>query len=96
MGNANTGYATASMVLGILAVIFMFFTGIPGWVCIVISVIGLVLATRGLRECPAGQPGHGMAVAGVVLNVIALVMSALALVCVMGACATLGMLAVIA
>lgn len=96
MGDRNTGYATASMVLGILAVVFMFFTGVPGWVCIILAIIGLILASRGLRECPSGQPGHGMAVAGVVLNVIALATSALALVCVMGACATLGAFAVIA
>lgn len=90
MDQNKKGFSTAALVLGILAVVFLFIPGVPGWLCLIISIVGLVLAAKGMRINPAGQSGHGMAVAGLVLCIISLVLSLIAVVCIIGACATLG------
>ncbi len=92
MDQSNKGFSIAALVLGLLAIVFMFVPGIPGWLCLLLSIIGLVLASKGMKLNPAGEPGHGMAVAGLVLCIITLVMSLFAVICVMGACATLGVI----
>ena len=71
-GNSAKNKATASLVLGIIAVVFMFF----GWsaiVSIVLSIIGIVMGVEARKELPPDQTS--MATAGMTLSVIALVLS---------------------
>ena len=71
-GNSAKNKATASLVLGIIAVVFMFF----GWsaiVSIVLSIVGIVMGVEARKELPPGQTS--MATAGMTLSVIALVLS---------------------
>lgn len=86
----SKGFSVAALVLGILSIVFIFVPGFPGWLALIMSVVGLILASMGMKRNPSGHPGHGMAVAGLVLCIISLVFTCFALVCVMGLCATVG------
>lgn len=85
-------FSVAALVLGILAIVFMFVPAIPGVVCVIMSIVGIILASRAMKGIPAGQEGHGMAVGGLVLCIITLVLSLIAVICVVGACTTLGLI----
>ena len=63
-GSQGNGLAIAAMVLGILAVIFIFVFAIVG---IILAIIGLILSIVAKKQSPSG-----MATAGLVLNIIAL------------------------
>lgn len=77
----TNGKAVASLVLGIIACVFVF-TGAVALVGIVLGIIGLVLGISAKKEAPTG-----MATAGIVLSIVALGLCALAfLACV--ACAS--------
>lgn len=72
------GAAIAGLVLGIVALVLRIFLG--GWLGLVIlalSIVGLVLSINGGKALKAaGQPA-GIATAGLVLGIIAVVLSAL-------------------
>ena len=70
--------------------------GHSGWLTLVIAIVGLVLAIMGLKRNPAGQPGHGMAVAGLVLTIIALALAVIGIICVIGLCAAAGTIGALA
>lgn len=78
------GKATASLVLGIVAVVLCWFSatiwlGIIGLVC---GIIGLVLGIQVRKGCQAaGVKPDGMATAGFVLSIIGLALCALMLIC---------------
>lgn len=73
----RNGKAVASLVLGILATVLLFFGGslLPGVAAIVLAVIGVVLGVQARRELPQGVAG--MATAGMVLSIVALALGAL-------------------
>ena len=74
--------AIASLVLGIIGIVCIFF-GYSTFVGIVVSIVGLVIGIRVQKEAP-----EGMAKAGVILSIIGLAFCALvAVACV--ACAGL-------
>ncbi|MBZ4664334.1 MAG: hypothetical protein JG776_2052 [Caloramator sp.] len=78
----NDGCAVASLVLGILALIFSFIPGL-GWLAIVTGVVGLILAVVGknrIKANPQELGGSGIATAGLVLNIITLVLELLTLI----------------
>lgn len=68
--NPNKGNATASLVLGILSIVFSA-TGIG----FILSIIGLVLGVKSMKGYQNGEPGRGVAVAGFVCSIIGLVFS---------------------
>ncbi|NLX64733.1 MAG: hypothetical protein GX022_08190 [Clostridiaceae bacterium] len=68
----GNGKATASLVLGIIAVVCVFF-GYGALLGIILGIIGLVLGINAKKAAPSG-----MATAGIVLSIIAIV------VCVIG------------
>lgn len=68
---SRTGTATASMVVGIVAVAGEWLSFIPWFVGLVLGIVAICLAANGLKACPDGKPGHGMAVAGLVLGIVA-------------------------
>lgn len=81
MNNApqGKGKAIAAMVLGIVAIIIAWFPFVS-IASIILSIIGLVLAVGFRKANPKGSPGGNMATAGLVLCVIALVLSIIGLV----------------
>ena len=81
------GKAIASLVLGIVALVTVFF-GYGALLGLVLSIVGLILGINSRKSTPSG-----MATAGVVLNIIALVLCALtfiACVACVGALASIG------
>ena len=82
------GKAIASLVLGIVSLVTIFF-GYGALLGLILSIVGLILGINSKKTRPSG-----MATAGVVLNIIALVLCALtfiACVACVGALASLGM-----
>src|SRR5690348_11872750 len=68
----TSGKATASMVVGIVAVLLAIFAGI---LSLPVSIIGLVLAILARNDVKRGATNRGMATAGLVLNIIAIVIA---------------------
>lgn len=83
MDSNNTNCATASLVVGIVALVGSWIFSWT-WFSTVLGIVAIVLAASAFKECPVGQPGHGMAVAGLVLGILAIVFSGLLGVCVCG------------
>ncbi|MCX7695304.1 MAG: DUF4190 domain-containing protein [Caloramator sp.] len=70
----NDGFAIASMVLGIVSLVMLFFP-ILGWMAIITAVVGLILGLNSknrIKANPQELGGMGMANAGVVMNIVAL------------------------
>lgn len=72
MGNQSNGKATASLVLGIISLVFIFF-GTFAFIGMILAIIGLILGIQAKKESPA----DGKAKAGVVLSIIGLGLCAL-------------------
>lgn len=68
----RTGTATASMVVGIVALAGEWLGILPWFVGFVLGIVAVCLAANGLKACPDGRPGHGMAIAGLVLGIVAI------------------------
>lgn len=71
MENRSDGKATASLVLGILGLVFVFF-GTFAFIGMILAVIGLILGVAAKKE----NPDDGKAKAGVVLSIISLALCA--------------------
>lgn len=71
VNSPSNGMAIAAMVLGICAVIFVFIFAPVG---IILAVVGLVLSIMARKQSPSG-----MAIAGLVLNIVALAICAVAI-----------------
>lgn len=73
----QNGKAVASLVLGILATVFLFFSGnlLLGVTAIVLAVVGVALGAQARRELPQGSAG--MATAGMVLSIVVLALGVL-------------------
>ena len=86
----TNGKAVASLVLGIIAAVFMFFSGtiVLGFVSLILAVIGLVLGVQARREMPQGTTG--MATAGMVLSIVVLALTVIVMV---GCAACVGLIA---
>lgn len=67
----SNGKAVASLVLGIIAVVTLFF-GTFAWIGVICGIIGLILGAQARRETPSG-----IATAGFVLSLIAVILCAL-------------------
>lgn len=85
---SRTGTATAAMVVGIVGVAGEWILGLPWWLCLILGVVAIFLAADGMKACPAGRPGHGQAVAGLVLGIVTVAFSGLFVLCM---CAGVGM-----
>ena len=88
MENQNNNKATASLVLGIVSLVFIF-CKMDAFVGIILAIIGLVLGIQVQKE----SPDKGMANAGVILCIIGLALCALSFIacalCVGGALSSL-------
>lgn len=74
--NRGKGYGVASLVLGIITILFVF-TGILAIIGILTGIIGLILGRRGMTLSPPGMAG--MATAGFVCSLIGLCIVAIGL-----------------
>lgn len=63
----------SGFVLGIISVLFM----TTPILTIPLSIIGWVLSAKALRRLPAGRTGRGLAMAGLILSISALVITSL-------------------
>ena len=71
------GKAIAGLVLGIVALVFGFIPGICAVLSLPMAIVGLVLSVVGGKALKAaGQPA-GMATAGLVIGIIAIVFTAI-------------------
>lgn len=73
----DTSLSVAGMVLGIVSIVSLLGPGFSGgfWLCLLMSLVGVVLSAMGAKRNPAGRPGHGMAVAGLTLNIVVLALA---------------------
>ena len=67
----GNGKATASLILGILGILFP---------TLILSVIGIVLGVQARNIMPEGTPGRGKATAGLICSVIGCVWSGIVLI----------------
>lgn len=72
MENKTNGKAVASLVLGIVSCVCVFF-GYGALLGIVLGIIGIILAISAKKE----EPNSGMAKAGLVLSIISVVICAI-------------------
>ncbi|MCL2397518.1 MAG: hypothetical protein FWC93_05570 [Defluviitaleaceae bacterium] len=85
-GQQGKSLATASMVLGIVALVFLAFNAVIPFLEVIIGVAGIVTATSARKQ---GYKG-GMAVAGLVCSIIAVALGGLYwLMCTMCGCGAL-------
>jgi len=87
MENQKNGKAIASLVLGIISLVCVFF-GYGALLGIILGIVGIVLGSMAKKETPSG-----MATAGIVMSIIAIVLCAitfLACVACVGALASAG------
>lgn len=74
MQQETNGKAVASLVLGILAMVFVFF----GWGAIFGILLGIIGLVLGINAKKGTTVGSGMATAGIVLSIIAIAICAIA------------------
>lgn len=80
------GLATASMVLGIVGLVFTFF--VNGLIGLILGIIGLVLAGKAKQHGFVG----GIRTAGFVMSLISVIVGVLAFVLVLACAATIGVM----
>ncbi|MBQ9770043.1 MAG: hypothetical protein IJW27_07545 [Clostridia bacterium] len=77
MGNNGKGLAVAGLVLSIVGLVFSFLGGWFSVLALPLSIVGLVLAVVGGKKLKAVGAPAGIATAGLVLGIIAVVFSAI-------------------
>ena len=70
------GQAIAGMVLGIVSLVICWF-GLLAFVALPLAIVGLVLAVVGGKKLKANRQSSGIATAGLVLGIIATVLSSI-------------------
>ena len=79
---ASKGMTIAGLVLGVVAIVFVFIPGVSwlGWIC---GVVGIVLSAIAISASKKAGQKNGMAVAGLVLSILSI---AIGIIVVMVAC----------
>lgn len=72
------GKAVAGMVLGIIGIVFGLLNGIFSIIGLPVAVIGLILSVVGGKQLKAAGQPSGVATAGLVLGIIAVVFTGIA------------------
>jgi hypothetical protein len=71
---ASSGAASAGGVLGIVGFVLGWIPILGIFLGLILGLLAIVLGAVGLGQTKGGQPGHGMAVTGVVLGILIMVM----------------------
>ena len=87
-GDPTKGIAIASMVCGIISVVFCWF-GYFAIVALALGIVAIILSVKAGKEAPNGQR-PGMATAGLVLGIIGVVLSGIIFACALVACGSVG------
>lgn len=87
-GDPTKGIAIASMVCGIISVVFCWF-GYFAIVALALGIVAVILSVKAGKASPTGQRS-GMAVAGLVLGIIGIVLSGIVFACALVACGSVG------
>lgn len=77
--NAKKGFAVASLVCGIIGLLFSLYAFGNPYLLIfafVLSILAIVFSSKGRKLWKYGIPGRGLAIAGLVLGIIAIVIAA--------------------
>ena len=72
------GKAIAGLVLGIVAIVLGFLSGIFSLIALPAAIVGLVLSVSGGKALKAANMPKGIATAGLVIGIIAVVYTAIA------------------
>lgn len=80
--NSANSMAVASLILGILSLLFLFGGPFTGWVSLIMAIIGVVLGVKARRVLPYNA--RGMATAGMVCSIVTLVLLGIGVVVVLG------------
>ena len=72
------GKAIAGLVLGIVAIVLGFLSGIFSLIALPVAIVGLVLSVSGGKALKAANMPKGIATAGLVIGIIAVVYTAIA------------------
>lgn len=75
--NNGKGAAIAGLVLGIVALVLGFLGGWLSIVALPLAIVGLVLSVNGGKKLKAAGQASGVATAGLVLGIIAVVLTAI-------------------
>ena len=78
--------AVASLVLGIVALVFAFIPGIS-WIAWIAGVVGIVLGALGRKKEPEKK---GMATAGMVMSIVAVALGTIIFIACAAACTAIG------
>lgn len=73
------GQAIAGLILGIVAIVFAF-GPVSAWLCVIglpVAIVGLVLSVVGGKKLKANGQPKGVATAGLVIGIIAVVFAAI-------------------
>jgi hypothetical protein len=70
---ATNGFATASLVLGIIGLVMFWAV----WVPFVLGILAIVFGAIGRSRAKQGAPNGGLATAGLVLGIVSLVIAVL-------------------
>ncbi|MGH2516477.1 MAG: hypothetical protein ACRDHP_12555 [Ktedonobacterales bacterium] len=65
------GQAITSLVLGIIGLVFSFIPICGAPIAVILGIVGAIMGSVGLKS----RTGHGMAVAGLVMSILALIVS---------------------
>ena len=71
------GLTIAGFVVGLLGLVLSFFGGVFSIISLPIAIVGLVLSAVGGKKIRANGGSSGLAVAGLVIGIIAVVISAI-------------------
>lgn len=71
------GQAVAGLVMTIVGIVLSFLSGIFSVIALPVSIVGLVLAVSGRKKLQANNLPSGIGTAGLVLGIIAVVISAI-------------------
>ena len=80
----NKTKSIVALVLGLVGIVLSFIPiGVAGAIIsLICSICAIVFGAMGMKACPKGVDGHGLAVAGLVLGIIAVACAVIALICV--------------
>jgi len=77
MGYPGKNKGIASLILGIVALVFTWFSIYAQSIAIILSIVGIVLAISAKKESQAAGAPSGMATGGLVCSIIALSLSSI-------------------
>ncbi len=73
-------FAIAALVCGILGIVGGWFP-IVCYFTFVLSILGIIFGVKGMKDCPQGASGRGLAIAGLVCGIVGVAFSLVGVLC---------------